>query len=223
LSKPSIEQQTNVNNHVENKSNTTKSKGFLAEWLEKIQQESWQLELLISGLALYGVYSGIELIEDFKTFADLNGNTNSLQLIFEFAYGILFIGWRIFFFNLLIHVILRGLWIASIGLRYVSDDIDFDELNYAPKYSDYLKKKIGTYDEFIERLEKLCSVIFAFTFLIFLLFISLTIFTLIWVAPIVYKPNYNGWAIIFPILTIMYLVLGLIVAIDFITRFYIIF
>jgi len=138
-------------------------------------------------------------------------------MFFAFAHGVLFVGWRIFFFNLLIHVILRGLWIASIGLRYVSDDIDFEELNYAPKYTSYLKKQIGTYDEFIEKLEKLCSVIFAFTFLVFLLFISLTIFTLIWVAPIVYKPNYNGWAIIFPILTILYLVLGLIVAIDFIT------
>jgi len=202
---------------MENKTGTTKSKGFLAEWLEKIQQDSWQLELLISGLALYGVYSGIELIEDFKTFAELNGNTGYLQMFFAFAHGVLFVGWRIFFFNLLIHVILRGLWIASIGLRYVSDDIDFDELNYAPKYTSYLKKQIGTYDEFIEKLEKLCSVIFAFTFLVFLLFISLTIFTLILIVPFVYKSSYSGIAIIIPALVLLYLALGLIVAIDFIT------
>ncbi len=202
---------------MENKKSSTKSKGFLSEWLEKIQQESWQLELLISGLALYGVYSGIELIEDFNTFVELNSNTPALRTIFGFSHWVLFIGWRIFFFNLLIHVILRGLWIASIGLRYVSDGIDFNELNYAPVYTKYLKEKIGTYDEFIERLEKLCSVIFAFTFLVFLLLVSLTIFISVMVAPIVYQQQYSGWGILIPLALLIYLALGLVVALDFIS------
>lgn len=198
--------------------NPSKSKSFLAEWLEKIQQESWQLELLISGLALYGVYSGGELIQDFYTTAKLNTNTSTLSAIFAFCYGILFLSWRIFFFNLLIHVILRGLWIASIGLRYVSDDIDFDELDYAPKYTSYLKEKIGTYDEFIEGLEKLCSLIFAFTFLVFLLFLSLSIFIFVFISPFLYKNSYEpGLELIVPFLAIIYLALGLIVAVDFIT------
>lgn len=202
---------------MDNNSSKTKSKSSLAEWLEKLQQESWQLELLISGLALYGVYASAELVEDFNTFAELNGNTSILATIFAFAYGLLFLGWRIFFFNLLIHVILRGLWIASIGLRYVSDAIDFDELDYASEYTSYLKEKIGTYDEFIERLEKLCSVIFAFTFLIFLLFLSLGIFTFVLISPLLYQVSYHGWQIIIPLIAIVYFVLGLIVAIDFIT------
>ena len=35
-----------------------------------------------------------------------------------------------------------------------------------------------TYDDFIERLEKVCSVIFAYTFLLFLLFMSLMLFAM---------------------------------------------
>lgn len=202
---------------MENKSSTTRGKGFLAEWLEKIQQESWQLELLISGLALYGVYSGIERVEDFYTFSKLNSSTPQLTFVLSFAHALLFLGWRIFFYNLLIHVILRGLWIASIGLRYVSDEIDFDELDYAPRYTTYLKEKIGSYDEFIERLEKLCSVIFAFTFLVFLLLISLSIFTFVFAAPFLYKSNYSISELFIPLTMFVYLALGLVVAVDFIT------
>jgi len=133
---------------------------------------------------------------------------------------IVYIGWRIFFFNLLLHVILRGLWIASIGLRYVSNEIDFEELNYAPAYTNYLKKKIGSYDEFIEKLEKLCSIIFAFTFLMFLLLVSLAIFFFIGLAPMALIDGANEVTILSIVLIVMlftYMVLGAIVAIDFIS------
>jgi hypothetical protein len=33
------------------------SKSVFKEWLEKLQQESWQLELLISGFVAFGIYS----------------------------------------------------------------------------------------------------------------------------------------------------------------------
>ncbi len=40
-----------------NDNDKTLSRSFFKEWLEKLQQESWQLELIISGFALYGVYN----------------------------------------------------------------------------------------------------------------------------------------------------------------------
>jgi hypothetical protein len=153
------------------------SKSLFTEWLEKLQQESWQLELLISGFALFGIYSSRVLIKDLSFYIENNisGELNAL------AFLILFIiksGWIIFFVNLIIHVILRGLWIGAIGLRYVSQEIDYDCLNYSEVFTNYLKKKVGSYDDFIEKLEKICSVIFAFTFLLFALFVSLVFFTI---------------------------------------------
>lgn len=186
----------------------------------KIQQGSWQLELLISGLALYGVYNGIDKVEEYSSFIGLNIDGPLTGFVFIFSYGLVYIGWRIFFINLLIHVILRGLWIASIGLRYVSNEIEFDELNYAPSYTEYLKKKIGSYDEFIEKLEKLCSIIFAFTFLMFLLLVSLAIFLFVGLAPIaIIEESFDNsvLAIITIIFVLIYMVLGAIVAIDFIS------
>lgn len=152
-------------------------KTIFREWLEKLQQESWQLELLISGFAIFGIYSARTLITDFYFFRE-NEYFGEIGVIIGLVGYIFKTGWLIFFLNLIIHVILRGLWIGAIGLRYVSQEIDYDSLGYSEIFTSFLKKKVGTYDDFIERLEKICSVLFAFTFLLFLLFTSLMIFIL---------------------------------------------
>ncbi len=152
-------------------------KTIFKEWLEKLQQESWQLELLISGFAIFGIYSARTLITDFYFFRE-NEYFGEIGVIIGLVGYIFKTGWLIFFLNLIIHVILRGLWIGAIGLRYVSQEIDYDSLGYSEIFTSFLKKKVGTYDDFIERLEKICSVLFAFTFLLFLLFTSLMIFIL---------------------------------------------
>ncbi len=157
--------------------NTNPPNSIFKEWLEKLQQESWQLELLISGFAIYGIYESRTLITDLEFFRDneVSGEVNFIigLLIFVFKKG-----WLIFFFNLIVHIILRGLWIGAIGLRYVSEEIEYDSFGYTDRFTQYLKTKVGSYDDFIERLEKLCSVLFAYTFLLFLLFFSLMIFVL---------------------------------------------
>lgn len=63
--------------------------------------------------------------------------------------------------NLIIHVILRGLWISAVGLRSVSGDIDFDHLKLAPRFDGFLRRKTGSFDAYIERLENLCSIVFS--------------------------------------------------------------
>jgi len=151
------------------------NKSFFSDWLEKLQQESWQLELLISGFALYGIFAAKPLILDFQIYIELNSE-GTLYSVLSQLNAILWFGRMIFLTNLLIHVILRGLWIGAIGLRYVSGDIDYKMLNYSPGFTKFLKKGIGSYDDYIEKLEKICSVLFAYTFLLFLLFFSFVLF-----------------------------------------------
>jgi hypothetical protein len=55
-----------------------------------------------------------------------------------------------------LHVVLRGLWIGALGLRYVSGDIDYEQLKYSPKFTKYLSKKIGSFDKYIATLENYC-------------------------------------------------------------------
>lgn len=195
------------------------NKSFLKEWLEKMQQESWQLELLISGFALFGIQKSQGILFTFNEYLTFE----YYSPIFKLFHQALVVGWKIFFFNLLIHVIFRGLWIGAIGLRYVSGEIDYDKLNYSNYFTNYLKRSVGNYDDFIERLEKICSVIFSYTFLLFLFFISF-LSTLFFLSLPGYFIEMFGYDVrsplflaIFTIYAITYVLIGAIVFIDFIS------
>lgn len=152
----------------------TKSK--LAQWLEVLQQESWQLELLVSGFAIFLLIGTYEPIQDLGSRIRLLAVDSSTYSALLLPYGILVAVWFALVFNLIVHVLFRGLWISTIGLRYVSDDIDFDYFRFRPKFDRFLRRRIGSFDLYIERLEKICSIIFAFTFLIIFMIISLGLF-----------------------------------------------
>lgn len=197
-----------------------KNKSIFKEWLEKLQQESWQLELLISGFAIFGIYAARTAITDldFKISNDFEGDFKFVGIMFYF---ILKTGWLIFFINLLIHVLLRGLWIGAIGLRYVSEEIDYDALRYSTVMTEYLKKKVGSYDDFIERLEKICSVLFAFTFLLFMLFLSLMLFFIQFLLIVNIRTFIFGddttTVSILGVFGLLYFALGVLVFIDLVT------
>jgi hypothetical protein len=148
----------------------------ITQLLEKLQEESWQLELLISGFAIFLVGASFEFIQDLMIRVKVLGLGYDQQGLLEGPVLILLATWLFLLTNLIMHVVLRGFWIAAIGLRYVSGDVDFEVLNFAPKFDKYLRRRIPSFDLFIERLEKICSVVFAFTFLIIFMFISVGMF-----------------------------------------------
>ena len=147
------------------------------KWLELLQQESWQLELIVSGFSIVLVAGSYEMLDEFATNIKVirmgldNASALNIPLLVVFA------AWFFLLLNLILHVVLRGLWISAIGLRYVSGGIELDKLNFAPKFDRFFRRRMVSYDEYIERLEKLCSVVFAFTFLIIFMFVSVGLFT----------------------------------------------
>lgn len=150
-------------------SNDYKNKSF-KQLLDKLQQESWQLELIISGFAIFGLFTAFPQV---KVALEIAKNDKHI-----YAFVILLvalIACYILIFNLIVHVILRGLWIGALGLRYISGDIDFEELNYHNRFTKYLKKKIVSFDRYVASLENYCSVLFATSFLLIFYVISITI------------------------------------------------
>lgn len=199
------------------------TKSFFKEWLEKLQQESWQLELLISGLALFGIFEAKPWIAKFGYYVNSNIADGIISTVFNAFSFIISVGWWIFFINLLLHVILRSLWIGAIGLRYISSEIEYDDLNYSELFTNYLRKRVGNYDDFIERLEKICSVLFAYTFLLFLLFLSFTLF-FIWIPVVgsivdsfISLDENSISTFVVGILSFIYVSIGSIVFIDFLS------
>lgn len=149
--------------------------------LQKLQEESWQLELLISGFAIFGLFTAFPYLQT-ASFAAQNDGKIYLNIVL----AVVLISCAILIFNLLLHVVLRGLWIGALGLRYVSGDIDYETLNYSEKFTKYLKKNVGSFDRYIGRLENYCSIIFAISFLLifYVLAFTFTIITIVFVVKL---------------------------------------
>ena len=159
--------------------------------LDSLQQQSWELELIISGFAIFGLFTAYDPIR-----ASLINAQNEEQIYSFVILMVALIACSILLFNLLLHVVLRGLWIGALGLRYVSGDIDFEELNYSEKFKSYLKKRIVSFDRYIAGLENYCSVLFAISFLLifYVLAITCVILSIVLVANFVIDNEYlPGW------------------------------
>ncbi len=198
-----------------------KRKNVFTQWLETLQQESWQLELLISGFAVFGVWEARKVVANFEM--SLLG-ANAYDGIAGQALALLVLiaksGLLIVLVNFLIHVTLRALWIGAIGLRYVSGDIDYEKLEYSSTFIKHYRKSIGTFDDYIESLENWCSVIFAYTFLLVGIFTSFMLYVLWFVlgagliqSTLPLDVAVGGIAIF----SIIYVGLGFLVFFDFIT------
>ncbi len=187
-------------------------KSIFKKWLETLQQESWQLELLISGLALFGVFGSKVLIDDLDAYLKLQFFSSTVRMGVYLFIFLIKGSWYIFLINLVIHIILRGLWIGAIGLRYVSEDIDYEQLNFSSYFKKLYTKRYESFDDYIEELEKICSVIFAYTFLLFFILLSAGLF-IAWPVVLI---SFLG-QVVGPLFGLFYILFGLIVFVDFIT------
>jgi len=197
--------------------NDYNSKGFKA-WLDKLQQESWQLELIISGFAIYGLFQVFDPLSLELAIAE-----NEEKTVYIFVLITALNSCSILAFTLLIHVILRGLWIGALGLRYVSGDIEYEKLNYSPKFDKFLRRRIGSFDKYIAKLEDYCSIIFAVSFLLIFYFFSFII-TSGAIGTIGYFVGESERNIIITVISVLFILLivfgMLLTFIDFLTQGY---
>ncbi len=156
-----------------------KEKNVVSKWLTQLQQESWNLELLISGFSIFLLMNAgehiIDLMEYFDLHSDQNNGSNSLMIA---SLGITYLATIVLTINLIIHVFLRGFWIGTIGLRSVQEKTNFEKLKYTPFFTEKLKKKVLNLDDLLVRLDTICSVIFSFTFLVIFMFFSVFLYIL---------------------------------------------
>lgn len=193
-------------------SNQKESK--LVQWLDQLQEQSWNLELIISGFVLFGLFQ----LREFLTIQlyYLNANDISIYDKYTLSFLVLQIGIDIFILSLLLLVFTRGLWIGVIGLRYVSGEIDYDSFRYSDRFKRYLKRKVGDFDDYIQRLEHISSSIFAFTYLLFFMSLSLVAIDLEF-QLLHYLFGKLGLFKLADIVTNIFFFLGFIVLFDFLT------
>ncbi|SNR15508.1 hypothetical protein [Tenacibaculum jejuense] len=137
------------------------------QWLQRLKDESWEAELLVSAVAIFGT---------FKLFGIIGWLTNkfidiiSLDLYFS-AYMVVFFG--LFAISILasmfvIHFSLRAYWIGLVGLNSVFPDYSIEDSAYSKIYTEKMLEILPKLKDSIEKVDELCSVIFsvAFTFLL---------------------------------------------------------
>lgn len=149
----------------------------IQDWLEKLERESWQLELLVSAFTIFLLIQTTvaydAFLDDVQIKYNLNQATLSIFFIFLLLIGNSIKALTIF---LVVHLMLRGFWIGTIGLRSVQSNIDLKEFHYSDFFTTKLEKNMVSLDKMVVRLDEVCSVIFSFAFLIISILLSFGLF-----------------------------------------------
>jgi len=137
-------------------------------WLLNLEQESWQAELIISGLAILGSLQLPDLIDRFGQWgltyfsADLGFFLTLFLIYLHFTSGILI-------FAFISHFILRAIWIGFIGLNSVfPEGIKSEGGMYSKIFMEKFKADYDHENYGIKALDNFCSSVFGVCTLVIL-------------------------------------------------------
>jgi len=149
-------------------------------WLKRLQYDSWEPEILISGIVIYGLFKIFPYVDELHIYlqnysSDFFARGTADENIFALVK--VSISWLIFGF--ITHLFLRSFWVAYIGLSYVyKNEIDHKSLKYKKLFlKDIEKQKSITKN--IENLESICSTIFSISILFFMNVLGLIFFAIV--------------------------------------------
>lgn len=159
----------------ENKLTTENKQKKKPKWLRKLEEESWQAELIISGLAIYGALQLPHYIEAFIDFSITFFQPENYFFLFVFAMY-LFCASTFLIICFIVHFILRAVWIGMLGFNYVfPKGINYDTDQYSPTYLKMLREKFPNNHQNITNLEKACSAMFGIATSMLLIILTLNI------------------------------------------------
>ncbi len=198
---------------------------IVPKWLTELQQRSWEPEILLSGIVLYGMFKVPDLLDDFLVFFKLNifGNSSDINnLVALFKMGIY---WLIT--GLILHLICRGIWIGMVGLSYTfPKGINSDKVDYKGKFKERVEST-PSYERIVMKLEKISSSLFSLSFMLFmslvggyLFFLTLVILPFT-ISYIYFDLGFDGpFFEVFQIYVIAIVIIGLLGLLDFVSLGY---
>ena len=145
------------------------------EWLRKLEEESWQAELIISGLAIYGTLQTPELIE-WLIDLGLSGVDEHFFLLIYFFFIYLGMGAYFLIFIFIGHFVLRAVWIGLVGLNSVfPKGVNEDSDTYAKHFIQKFKADHPDQNTRINQLDQVCSVLFGLGAQLVMIFTAINI------------------------------------------------
>ncbi len=157
------------------------------KWLRALETQSWQAELVISGLAIFGSLQLPEFLNGLVDYCLINFSEEYMEIFF-FLFIYPFFAAAILIFSFIAHLILRALWIGMLGLVSVfPNGINLDQELFSKDYMQKFLKDYPDVNEFNKSLDDLCSSIFAGSAAtaIVMVMISITIALILIIATII--------------------------------------
>jgi len=186
------------------KENPQQDKLEKPDWLKALERQSWEAELIVSGLAIYGAIYLLPCVDVIietiaRSFSDrVMISMNPLMMY-------LIITSRIILLSFIFHFVLRILWIGVVGLTSVyPDGINIENKSFTRSYLSKYKEDFPTLTHYSISLDKFCSQIFAILCLIIMIMIVIFMWIGVWVILVellskVFAPKLiamSAWALV---------------------------
>lgn len=148
-------------------------------YIRRMQMESWYLEMITSGVAIFLLFKLPGLIDTVS---------RSITITFSGGLKTLFTGFPIilkmtsyvWILSLIIHLVLRAFWIGVIGINSVfPKGIRTESLPYSPHIKKKLNKLLPDMDRWIQQLDDACSVIYGLAFFTGLVILGSTFYVIL--------------------------------------------
>ena len=150
------------------------------QWFDKLRLNSWEVEILIVGFVLVILFNipdilNLEISKAERSLSAEDSGDYIIWLIRSFALIILHSIINILIINFSIYLGLRGFWVGVLGLSSVyPKGINLENLNFNTIFHKDISKY--NFNDFIIKIDNICSSIFSFSFLISFSIVSLCLF-----------------------------------------------
>ncbi len=173
----------------------------LPEWLKNFQENSWEVEILISGGAIFSLFQVSDFFLEFAFSLKINSEfpgTDIFIILGMTAIKILTVG----FFS---HLFLRALWVGMICINYVFPSGISDKTKmYAKPFKNRFSSYNNLYHE-IKKIDKASGLVMFFSVLSFVIVIGLLMLTITFITiPLLFISNSTPVLVIGQLLIFLY-------------------
>lgn len=149
-------------------------------WINKVQEESWQAELLVSGAVIVALFYAPSLVINWLEYFIYRADTFIAPFIGYFSLFIM-TGVYILIILLVIHFILRAWWIALLGLDFVFPHGVGDKpyMTVTKGILDLYKRDFTAPQDEIKRLDKIGSLMFSIILTYIMVYIMIAFWVLV--------------------------------------------
>jgi len=190
-------------------SETTEQKD--QNWLIRLKEESWEAELLISTVAIFGTIQLFKLI-DGATILAIDKLPPSQYIIGYWIVSLGLIAVSILTTMFITHFLLRAYWVGLVGLNSVFPDYGLQDSAYSEIYTRKILSILPKLKKTISDVDELSSVIFSAAFFMLIIngYMSLTVCAGLILFNLL-SPYVSQYILLLPLLILGIMYLGLII------------